>query len=425
MRPNSTANSLFLQQQLVILSVLWASALFETGLPGIPGFPGLTVFMLSAFALLGTVAVDFFVKRNLEMEPGSKTGIKSLFVLLVLSYIALTLLGAAYSSNMEIGLFKTFRIAWFSILAVVSADILRKLEREKALYFLCISGFIVLLVLGALTFSATNLARNWSQHSLSVFQDYNTYFLHFIVAGLLSIVLLRKTFPRQLWLAFGGFTGFYALLSYMLLFSGSRRGILFYVIPLAVMFAVVLFRYKRVRIPLVCMVVLLILSFQLLLPQLHEEYRFTTVQRIIITTSEQGTMGLILPRFNRIDKAVEIINDFSLPQFFWGAGTGSLRIFYSPGDHPHNFFFNSFLEGGLIKAIVLLLLLLCFLTLAIRATAMAEDIFEKVFILSSALMFLATVSISGEDSLVFKLFWFLSLYYWVQTDEKANQVETA
>ena len=252
--------------------------------------------------------------------------------------------------------------------------------------------------------------------------DYNIFFLHLIVSVLLSVALMNQVFKKKVWLVHLAMLGAYGLLTFMLLYSGSRRGIIFYTLPLLAIAILTLRRSKGLFIPLTAVIVLGILALSVLLPMLNENFKFTTIQRILVTIRQEGVLGMIGGRAERIAQAADYINGFTAFQLIFGAGTRAYTDMFGAGDHPHNFYFNAFIEGGLIKSTVAAILYLLFIGLGIVA-ARGRLFYQKVLICSVAVMYVLNICISGEDGLLLKLFWLLFVYFWCACNEDTEGQE--
>lgn len=408
--------------QVACVAVLWAASLFETGVDYFRSILGITSFMLAAAGLFGLLTIEFLVFGTLTFNFGQAKQLKKVLLFSILLYIALSFLAIGWSPLPQAAFQKTLRILWFFLLSLSSILVLQKFRSGFAMKVLECSGVISLLALLMFVFSATNRARNWSANSISVFGDYNIFFLHFIVSVLLSVALMNQVFKKKVWLVHLAMLGAYGLLTFMLLYSGSRRGIIFYTLPLLAIAILTLRRSKGLFIPLTAVIVLGILALSVLLPMLNENFKFTTIQRILVTIRQEGVLGMIGGRAERIAQAADYINGFTAFQLIFGAGTRAYTDMFGAGDHPHNFYFNAFIEGGLIKSTVAAILYLLFIGLGIVA-ARGRLFYQKVLICSVAVMYVLNICISGEDGLLLKLFWLLFVYFWCACNEDTEGQE--
>lgn len=410
---------LYALMQVVCVVTLWSAALFETGVDFFRSIFGVTSSMLAALALIGLLGIEFLVRRNFTISYGQSDQVKKALLIVILIYLAMTFAGIAWSPVPEAAFQKALRMTWYFGLTFMSIIVLQKFKAGTALKIISAGGVLSLLMLLLFVFSAGNLARNWSANSISVFQDYNMFYLHLVVSVLLSLALLNKLLQRKMWLVHLGLIGSYGILTFMLLFSGSRRGIIFYAIPLLVIAAITFLQAKKLLVPLALLGGGVALGLYLLLPALHSSYNFTTVQRIMIAIQQQGIFGLFGSRVDRIDQAIAYINSCNPAQVIFGVGTRSYNVIFGAGNHPHNFFFNAFIEGGLIKAAVAVLMYLLFGIFGL-ISAGKKLLYERVLIISALSMFILTIAISGEDGLLMKMFWLLCLYFWFACDARGE-----
>lgn len=410
--------------QVACVAVLWAASLFETGVDFFRSIVGITSFMLAAAGLMGLLTIEFFVYGNLKIKFGQAEQIKKVLLLVILIYIAISFLGIVWSPLPGAAFQKSLRILWFFLLSMASILVLQKFSATFALRILEGSGAFSLLALLLFAFSSGNRARNWSANSISVFADYNMFYLHLIVSVLLSIALLNQVYKKKIWLVHLAVLGFYGLLTFMLLFSGSRRGIIFYGIPILVITVISLLRARRFILPLTAIIVMVILALSALLPMLHNSYNFTTVQRIIISIRQEGLFGIVGSRVGRIQRAADYINEFSAFQLIFGAGTKAYTALFGQENHPHNFYLNAFIEGGLLKSTFVIILYLLFIVLGFIA-ARRHFFYEQVLLFSVPMMFMLNISISGEDGLLMKLFWLFLVYFWFACNQDSKELEAA
>ncbi|HCX78414.1 MAG TPA: hypothetical protein DG577_03270 [Firmicutes bacterium] len=408
--------------QVACVAVLWAASLFETGVDFFCNIFGITSFMLAAAGLVGLLIIEFFVFDDLNIKFGQAEQIKKALLLVILIYIALSFLGIAWSPLPGAACQKSLRILWFFVLSMSSILVLQKFSSTFALRVLGGSGVFSLLALLLFVFSSGNRARNWSANSISVFADYNIFYLHLIISVLMSIALLNQLLKKKIWLVHLAVFGSYGLLTFMLLFSGSRRGIIFYCIPILVIAVISLLRARRFLIPLTAVIVLVTLALSVLLPTLNNSYKFTTVQRILISVRQEGLIGIIGGRMERIEWAADYINEFSVFQLIFGAGTKAYTALFGKGNHPHNFYLNAFIEGGLLKSTLVIILYLLFIVLGF-ISARRHLFYEQVLIFSVPIMFMLNISISGEDGLLLKLFWLLLVYFWFACNRDSEVLE--
>lgn len=408
--------------QVACVAVLWAASLFETGVDFFRSIFGVTSFMLAAAGLIGLIAIEFLVFRDINFKFGQAEQIKKALLMIILIYIALSFLGIAWSPLPGAAFQKSLRILWFFILAMSSIFVLQKFSSTFALRVLEGSGAFSLLALLLFVFSAGNRARNWSANSISVFADYNMFYLHLIVSVLLSIALLNQVLKKKIWLVHLAVLGSYGLLTFMLLFSGSRRGIIFYGIPIFVIAVLSLLKARRLFIPLTAIIVLVILALSALLPMLNSSNKFTTVRRILVGIRQEGLFGIIGGRMERITQAADYINEFSVFQLIFGAGTKAYTTLYGQGNHPHNFYLNAFIEGGLLKSTLIIILYLLFVVLGFISTK-RHLFYEQVLLFSVPIIFMLNISISSEDGLLLKLFWLLIVYFWFACNRDSAVLE--
>ena len=199
--------------QVACIVVLWAAALFETGVDVFRNILGVTSFMLAALALAGLVAIEVLVYKDIKLTFGQASDFKKAILLVLLLCIALNFIGIAWSPLPQAALQKSLRILWYFILSILTILVLQKFSPAFALKVLGISGLTAAAVLLLLVFSASNLGRNWSANSISVFADYNMFYLHLTALILLSLALLNGLFPGRIWLVHGATAAGYALLS--------------------------------------------------------------------------------------------------------------------------------------------------------------------------------------------------------------------
>lgn len=410
--------------QIACVAVLWAASLFETGVDFFRGIFGITSFMLAAAGLIGLIIIEFLVFGDLNINFGQAKQIKKALLTIILIYIALSFLGIAWSPLPGAAFQKSLRILWFFVLTMSSILVLQKFSSTFALRVLEGSGAFSLLALLLFVFSAGNRARNWSANSISVFADYNIFYLHLIISVLLSIALLNQILKKKIWLVHLAVLGSYGLLTFILLFSGSRRGIIFYCIPILVIAVLSLLKARRLLIPLTAIIILVILALSALLPMLNSSNKFTTVRRILVGVRQEGLFGIIGGRMERITQAADYINDFSVFQLIFGAGTKAYTALFGQGNHSHNFYLNAFIEGGLLKSSLAIILYLLFVVLGF-ISAKRRLFYEQVLLYSVPIIFMLNISISSEDGLLLKLFWLLLVYFWFACDRDSAVLEVA
>ena len=116
-------------------------------------------------------------------------------------------------------------------------------------------------------------------------------------------------------------------------------------------------------------------------------------------------------RVGRVSQAAGYIDEYTPLQLLFGQGTKAYTALYGAGNHPHNFYFNAFLEGGLLKSTLTLVLYLLYFAYGLLSSR-GQLLYVRVLILAFSLIYILNISISGEDGLLMKIFWLFFVYFW-------------
>lgn len=248
--------------------------------------------------------------------------------------------------------------------------------------------------------------------TISPFHDYNMYIL-MLSFSLIMLFFDLNTTRTKIFL----FYLFIFILFVIAIFVGSRRSIVLY-LPMLLLFSLSFHKSKNflkfsfLALLLFSSTVYLIIDIDLTGDVKIQNIQDRVDRGLSVFDRDSETTGT---RVERWKSAVDIMHEKNSYNLFIGLGQ---RSFYSypeyirpdgGKDYPHNFVLTALFEGGVLKLISLLMILF---VLFILSFSLHKKI--RWFFISFILLWLITVSISGEEFFMSKqiylLFALLAVY---------------
>ncbi|MCR4420957.1 MAG: hypothetical protein NUV32_00600 [Exilispira sp.] len=149
-----------------------------------------------------------------------------------------------------------------------------------------------------------------------------------------------------------------------------------------------------------------------------------------ILSSFSGQREIYSERFIRWYKAINIIKKFNFSQIIIGLGTRSyysLNEFIRPDgsrDYPHNFILSAFIEGGLLKTILILIISFYSIKYLIKKTKIIDEK-KRIMLLLLYFIWLIQVFISGDEFFnskqIYLIYFIINTYISVNNKKEPNE----
>jgi O-antigen ligase len=225
-----------------------------------------------------------------------------------------------------------------------------------------------------------NILKNNIKY-FSAFSDYNIFMLSLLT----SIFIILSNIKKDK--SFLSFYIFNIIIIFLFGFlSGSRRSMIYLLFYILVFSKFTKIKQKKVVLALflatlsIFIILIVFIDFNIIIktnPEKASNAYFSKINRIL--SSYSGEREIYSERFDRWNKAMNVIKKFSFCQIIIGLGTRSyysLEEFIRPGgshDYPHNFILSAFIEGGIIKTILVLIISLYPLSFLIKKTKIKDE----------------------------------------------------
>ncbi len=417
---------------MAVLVLVWSSAVFENGLSVFAQQLGVSVFMACSLALL-VMFCGGVVMGWLRLVPipffREHPGLFATYAL----YWAVSLLGVLLTppAALDTGLVATTQFLWYSAIAGISLVILHHLTPGQRRTVWVVTGALILAVLLAASVVAvvTGVAvvatlANAGTFSVSAYGDYNMFTLS-LLFGVLLLFAESGGRDDSRWKVTGYvlMVGIAVLLGAM---GGSRRSLLLYgPTSLLMLFLLELRRSPRAVIGAVGVLLIVaggagwLLSGgaslrRRVLPEAAERATEQRLERSVgFFTGEHSD---VTSRTDRWAEAVEVLRQYSIVELLVGRGTRSymaapeFRHWDGSTDKPHNFLLTAFLEGGLVKALVLAAFIGLWWYHVLRAGHHLSP-WRHNLLITASLLWMLTVTISGEEFFVSRQFLLLPVVW--------------
>jgi len=410
-----------------LIVTLWSSALFEGGLNFFVERMGITVFRLSGILFLTSSSLFLLGKAKLFGYSFLKN--HRLLLLLYAGYWLIAGAGVLYSPVAEFGLFAVVEYCWYTALALLTILILYhfSIEQRKLLFLLI--GLFSLLILtwfsrSIVTTGVDPVARE--KFSISVFRDYNVFTRSLILSGLLILLGTKDTYSSVPKVKLFSYIALILLVIGMGVLAGSRRSVALYG-PIA-MFTPSFLLWIRSRRRFIRAVVSATVISTLMVVVLGGNINQEVISGTVYSNLDEAALQRANKRMDRVlrfftgearidsrlwrwEAAWDIAGEYSSSEILVGRGT---RSFYNESKlshtYPHNFLLSALLEGGVLKLLVLVALIVVWMC-HVLLTCRGHSFWLANFLLASNVLWLVSVSISGEEFFGGKQFMLLVIVY--------------
>jgi len=390
----------------ILLMITWAAALFELGLSYFVERIGVSIFMISAMLLIAFVCSLLLVGKNFGYYFSFYIYGSSFywFLLAYIIYYSITILWSpAYHDGIKAAAELLWYMTVFSFSIIALAWIPSKNLNNL---FKCIGviALIIMVFASAIRYFGTTTSFLESKYQLSPFRDYNIFSQAMIVSVTIFFLNLNEWLPKLRHLFF------YYILCLLVIFigsaSGSRRVLVLYgPVLLFTPVAITFLRKKTYSITIFSMTLLIcftIITSLISVKNTKEEGRLNKIAPRI-----ERSMGFFSGSYNRDNRFDRWKNAFSLYNAtdpikkIFGTGARGYyndeRFIRKDGRHdsPHNFVLTALLEGGVV-IILLLFILITIFSKNIIFSVFGYNFWVANFIIVNGLIWIFSISISGE-----------------------------
>ena len=429
---------------MAVLVLVWSSAMFEIGLSVFVQQLGVSVFLVCALVMV-VMFCGGVVAGWIQLVPipffGEHPGIFSTYAV----YWALSLLGVLITppAALDAGLVATAQFLWYSAIAGISLIILHNLTPSQRRTVWVLTGLLTLAVLLSASVVAvvTGVAvvatlANAGTFSVSAFRDYNMFTLS-LLFGVLLLFAESRGRDDSRWKVAGYvlMVGIAVLLGAM---GGSRRSLLLYG-PTSLLMLFLLELRRSPRAVIGALGVLLIVASGAvwlfsdgaslrrgMLPDAVERATEKRLERSVGFFT--GEYSDVTTRTDRWAEAVEVLRRYSAVELLVGRGTRSyvatpqFRRWDGSRDQPHNFLLTAFLEGGLVKALVLATFIGFWWYHVLRAGDRFSP-WRHNFLITASLLWVLTATISGDEFFLSRQFLLLPVVWasWPSGDNRRRR----
>jgi O-antigen ligase len=379
---------------------------------------------LARFFLIYLSLIIFFKKKKIN-------GDKTFLLILILFLLGVKSISILKAVSIE-GFWNIFKDFIFGILFFyLGFNLIEKKTLKKIILFFLITIFINTLI-QTIIFFRTDFFINilstflYPKYIDNFFIHYHRgrFFVDIFDAALLPFLIYLFTKTRKKLLKFLLLVNIF-LISFFSFISGFRIQLL--TIVLGLIFTFIIFEKTRKFIISLSILTFLLIGFIKL--QKNINLNLFTLERLNL--NEQTNIQPIISRFDFWEKAVGM----GLSHLFLGVGLGNFYDYYYPKNifllsifnprnklfevtafHPHNIFFATFAETGVLSLILLISILVFFLKDDIRDLNAKKN--NRIFIICFWLLFF--YSLVGPDNIIqyIVLFWFLRLMIIFIKDKK-------
>jgi len=350
-----------------------------------------------------------------------------ILILLIIIYIFLSFIGCLYSSEKYQSVKEMIILSYYLfalLISIFSVNLINENKKNQILKNIGIISYSILILMVILQFFNIAIFNELiivnNVKYFSPFSDYNI----FIYSFLISICLILSNIQNNKYYFIFYFLNFLIAVIFVFL-SGSRRSIFYLLIYL--FFFSKFITIKKLKL-LVYLLIISIIIFMILFyfcdieidAGLNNNYNNIYISKINrIISFLFGESKISGERVYRWIKSINIIRRFDFSQSIMGLGTRSyytLPEFIRPNggrDYPHNFILSAFIEGGISKTVLVLIIALYpLINLMYKKDFNNEKKRSSVIFLY--LLWLIQVFISGDEFFnskqIFLLYFIIFIY---------------
>lgn len=428
----------------ILIIGVWSSLIFEIGLSYFIDKFGVTLFNMLTVLLILFFVFGVLTKRLSLIIEINKI-IKIIFIVYAFYWLFSTI-GLLYTPEKSVAFKEVLQYIEYTLILLITVIFFNNISYDHMVRTLKSIGWVSLTVLISLTVFtlstgvALNSLSEKNRFSISPFDDYNVFVYSLILSSLL-IFLDKNSNIREVL----KYTSIMLLIILIGVMAGSRRTITLYG-PISLMLPVLMLwinkEYMKVFKVILPLSLFMIIGFNVI-----TNVNITTISNFFklpmqatLDIEQRLDRGLSFieeadidstTRTNRWEDSMNLISNYDIKELVIGRGTRSYfaedEFIRSGGgkDSPHNFLLSAFIEGGIIKTLLILLFITLF-TFNIIFVLKKRKFWTSVFLIVAFSTWILTTLISGLEffySKQFILIFLVNYFAYMERGDSRNELE--